>query len=172
MKLTHEKLIEHEWTKATARAYLRRFCLNMQCQDEIIDCANNCSLRQYALEENDVKRLATLDALALEEPTKHKQWEGPAIWDSGINIQQLTKPCMHLLFLGLMKNNAFKIQEWTAMRNQYAAMQRELEERTVQVKQLHLGWCKVQPYRGESLGAGFQKTSWVLQELRHGHMHV
>ena len=83
----------------------------MQCQDEIIDCANNCHLHQYALKENDVDLLATLDNLALEEPTKHKQWEGPAIWDTGMSVQQLTEPCIYLLFLGLMKNHAFKIQE-------------------------------------------------------------
>jgi hypothetical protein len=48
---------------------------------------------------------------------------------------------MHLLFLGQMKNNCFQIQEWAAMHNQYSAMRRELEQRTMVLEQLHLGWC-------------------------------
>jgi hypothetical protein len=58
-----------------------------------------------------------------------------------------------------MKNNCFLIQEWAAMRNQYSAMRRELEERTIALEQLHLGWCKVQPYRGEKLGG------WVSENF-------
>ena len=70
----------------------------------------------------------------------------------------VTEPCMHLLFLGLMKNNCFQIQEWAAMCNQHSAMQRELEKRMVVLEELHLGWCKIQPYRGEKLGGWVSKN--------------
>ena len=95
----------------------------------------------------------------VDEPDKHGEWKYPAMWDSGIHLQQVTEPCMHLLFLGLMKNNCFQIQEWAAMRNQYSAMRRELEQRTIILEQLHLGWCKIQPYRGEKLGG------WVSENF-------
>ena len=45
------------------------------------------------------------------------------------------------------------------MRNQYSAMQRELEQRTVVLEEFHLGWCKIQPYRGEKLGG------WVSENF-------
>jgi hypothetical protein len=158
-KRTHDKIVAGEWTKATARAYLSRFCLNTQSQDEMIQCASNCAIYKKAQDENNAVVLAACDALMVDEPDKHGEWKYPAMWDSGIHLQQVTEPCMHLLFLGLMKNNCFQIQEWAAMRNQYSAMRRELEQRTIILEQLHLGWCKIQPYRGEKLGG------WVSENF-------
>jgi hypothetical protein len=64
------------------------------------------------------------------------------------------------MFLGLMQNNCFQIQEWAAMHNQYSVMRQKREQRTLMVlEQLHLGWCKIQPYRGEKLGG------WVLENF-------
>ena len=158
-KRTHDKIVAGEWTKATARAYLSRFCINTQSQDELITCATNSATRKKAEEENNAEILSACDALMVEEPNKHGEWKYPPIWNSGINLQQVTEPCMHLLFLGLMKSNAFQIQEWAALRNKYSAMRRELEQRTVILEQLHLGWCKIQPYRGEKLGG------WVSENF-------
>jgi hypothetical protein len=158
-KRTHDKIVAGAWTKATARAYLSRFCLNTQSQDELIQCASNSATYKKAQEENNAAVVAACHALMIEEPDKHGQWKYPAMWDSGINLQQVTEPCMHLMFLGLMKNNCFQIQEWAAMRNQYSAMRRELERRTLVLEQLHLGWCKIQPYRGEKLGG------WVSENF-------
>jgi hypothetical protein len=45
------------------------------------------------------------------------------------------------------------------MRNQHSAMRRELEQRTIILEQLHLGWCKIQPYCGEKLGG------WVSENF-------
>jgi hypothetical protein len=158
-KRAHEKIVAGQWTKSTARAFLSRFCLNTQSQDELIQCASNSATYKKAQEENNVEVIAACDALMVEEPEKHGKWKYPAMWDSGITVQQVTEPCMHLLFLGLMKNNCFQIQEWAAMRNQYSAMRRELEKRTVVLEELHLGWCKIQPYRGEKLGG------WVSENF-------
>jgi hypothetical protein len=155
----HEKIVAAQWTKSTARAYLSRFCLNTQSQDELIQCASNSATYKRAQDENNVEVIAACNALMAEEPEKHGKWKYPAMWDSGLTLQQVTEPCMHLLFLGLMKNNCFQIQEWAAMRNQYSAMRRELEKRTVVLDELHLGWCKIQPYRGEKLGG------WVSENF-------
>ena len=159
VKRTHAKIVAGEWPKAIARACLSRFCLNTQSQDELIQCASNSATYKKAQDDNNAKVLAACNALMIEEPEKHGEWKYPAMWDSGLNLQQVTEPCMHLLFLGLMKNNCFLIQEWAAMRNQYSAMRRELEERTIALEQLHLGWCKIQPYRGEKLGG------WVSENF-------
>jgi hypothetical protein len=40
VKRTHEEIVAGEWPKAIARAYLSRFCLNTQSQDELIQCAS------------------------------------------------------------------------------------------------------------------------------------
>jgi hypothetical protein len=174
-KRTHKKIVAGEWSKSTARAYLSRFCLNTQSQDELLQCASNSATFKKAQEENNPEVLSACNALMIEEPDKHGEWKYPAMWDSGITLQQVTEPCMHLLFLGLMKNNCFQIQEWAAMRNQYSAMRRELEQRTMVLEQLHLGWCKIQPYRGEKLGGwvsenfmAFARISpWVYSCLHH-----
>jgi hypothetical protein len=159
VKHTHDKIVAGEWTKSTARAYLSRFCLNTQSQEDLIQCASNTSTYQKALAENNAEVIEACNALMIEEPEKHGEWKYPVMWNSGISLQQVTEPCMHLLFLGLMKNYCFLIQEWAAMRNQYSAMRRELEQRTIVVEQLHLGWCKIQPYRGEKLGG------WVSENF-------
>ena len=158
-KRTQDKIVAGEWTKASARAYLSRFCMNTQAQEELILCASNSAIRKKAQDENNAEVLAACNALMIDEPHKHGEWIYPVMWDSGIDLQQVTEPCMHLLFLGLMKSNCFQIQEWAAMRNQYSAMRRELEQRTMVLEQLHLGWCKVQPYRGEKLGG------WVSENF-------
>ena len=50
----HEKIVAAQWTKSTARAYLSRFCLNMQSQDELIQCASNSATYKRAQDENNV----------------------------------------------------------------------------------------------------------------------
>jgi hypothetical protein len=78
-KRTHDKIVAGEWTKATAKAYLSRFCLNTQSQDEMIQCATNCATYKKAQDENNAVVVAACEALMVDEPDKHGEWKYPAM---------------------------------------------------------------------------------------------
>ena len=160
VNLAHEKIMAGDWNKATSHAYLRRYCLNTDAREELIECASNCAIRENAIRDNDQTTAQAAEELMAEEPHKHAKWNYPAIWDSGLNIQQIAEPCMHLLFLGIMKNVTISdIQDWATQQNKGASIRRELLQMTSEVEQLHLSWCKVQPFKGEKLGG------WVSENF-------
>ena len=159
VKLAHEKIAARDWNKATAHAYLRRYCLNTDAREEVIECATNCGIRENAIRNNDHVTAQAAKELMAEEPHKHVKWKYPAIWDSGLNIQQVAEPCMHLLFLGIVKNLTISdIPEWASQQNKLSTIRRELLQRTSEVEKLHLAWCKVQPYKGEKLGGWYSEN--------------
>ena len=78
-KRTHDQIVRGAWSKATARAYLSRFCLNTQSQDELIQCASNSATYNKAQAENNAEVLAACNALMVDEPDKHGEWKYPAM---------------------------------------------------------------------------------------------
>lgn len=154
----HEKIVSHEWSKQSAKAYLSGYCVNTQFQEEITNCALNVAKIETAVNANDPDVVEAAQKLREGEPENYQKWVPPAIWDTELDLQQFTEPGMHLLFLGIVKNSLLDIQEWLALRNKYSTMQRKLEGLTSQVEGLRLSWCKVVIYRGEKLGGWFSEN--------------
>lgn len=156
---THDKIVSREWDKPTAKEYLGTYCINTESQRQIIECATNCAVRKRAHEENDQEVLQAADAAAEADPDKYKRWTYPPVWDTPLSLQQSCEPVMHLLFLGIVKNIIFKIQEWCTLKNAYTNTRKSLRKMTELVEPLHLSWAKVQGYKGEKLGG------WVSENF-------
>ena len=165
---THQKISSGEWSSAQAREYLKVHCINTESQDGILKCATNCKAQQDAIANNNQVVINACQRESELHPEEWSIWSKPPIWSTDLAIRQLTEPAMHQLFLGITKNQTLAIQDWAAMRNKYSTLRRQLEERTTMVEQLHLSWCKVQPYTGEKLGGWYSKTSLGLPESSHG----
>ena len=163
VKKVHEHLSKSEpdWGLSEARACMSRFCLNIRSQEEILECASNCSLREQAMldPENNAAAVTASNELRASQPEKHQLWSHPPIWDASLTLPQFAEPCMHLLFLGIMKNTVFEIQDWAALRNKYSSMRRTMLISCASLERLHLSWCKVQPCKGEKLGG------WVSENF-------
>ena len=159
VKKTHNKIVSGNWKKSEAKEYLAYYCINTEAQDNILSCASNCAVRLKAASEGDNAVTEACEDNAAREPHKWKLWEHPPMWDTTLDLQQSTEPCMHLLFLGAEKSITFEIQDWAAMRNKYSSLRRQLEKMNDEVERLHLSWCKVQPYKGEKLGG------WVSENF-------
>ena len=65
---------------------------------------------------------------------------------------------MHLLFLGLVKNDVFEYQLWATRQKKGKSLRAGLLSMTQEVERLHLSWCKVQPYKGDKLGGWYSEN--------------
>ena len=149
---THHKMISGEWTKNTAKSFLRRYCFSGSLQTEVTDHALNkltISNIEMVATEHESRILRDMER---NDKDAFAKWNLPPAWTSGIEIQQFTEPCMHQLFLGIEKNFVFLIQEWSALQGKYASLRKLLGRTTREVEVLHLSWIKMQPYVGEKLG--------------------
>ncbi len=159
VNLTHQKIVSGEWSSATSKAYLSRYCINSASQTGIIKCGTNCKTRERVIAEGNPALVSALEFLIEATPADYQQWQYPAIWESNLNLQQFTEPCMHLLFLGCCKSMVFEYQKWARLSNKFSALRRGLLEATQEIENLHIGWCKVQPYKGDKLGG------WVSENF-------
>jgi len=159
VRKAHEKIEAGDWEKNQGKEYLVTFGLNTEAQKEIIDNALNCRVLKDAINENNQTVIDDCNSVKQLHPKKYELWKWPPIWDTKLSIQQSPEPCMHQLFLGLVKTMCFEIQDWTALRNKYSSMRRVLEIMTLDVQKLRLSWCKIEPYRGEKLGG------WVSENF-------
>ena len=80
-------------------------------------------------------------------------------------MNQVTEPCMHLLFLGNQKNLASDIKDWASLRAKYQIVRKELESCSREIESFHLLWCKMEPYVGEKLGGWVSENYLALTRL-------
>jgi len=159
VRKVHDKIENGSWEKNQGKEYLVTYGLNTEAQKEIIDNALNCRVLKQAIEENNQAVIDDCNHVKRYQPEKYKLWKWPPIWDTELSLQQSTEPCMHQLFLGLVKTACFEIQDWAALRNKYSTMRGTLELMTSELQKLRLSWCKIEPYRGEKLGG------WVSENF-------
>jgi len=156
----HNKILEKEWTEATAKSFLKHHCFNDTALEKIVLCASNVKKRMTLEERGDRAGLRTLKSLADAEPELHQKWTPPPVWNSGLELDQFPEPCMHQLFLGVTKRIMMEVQNWLALRKKYSALVRLVSHKTKEVMDLHLSWCKIQPYQGGKMG-GWVSENYV-----------
>ena len=108
---THDKVVEGEWTTGEAQAYLSTNCFNTIARDEIMKCATNCKLKRNAERDHDMATLESILVLQQDNPNQYEKWQVPPMWKSGLSLQQSAEPCMHQLFLGVVKDLTLDIQD-------------------------------------------------------------
>jgi len=153
--------------------YLKANCINSKSQESIIECATNVR-RLVVLQENeDINGIRDWMRLKEADPPLYEKWKHPPIWDSGLQLQQSVEPGMHQLFLGVTKTIILEVQNWCTLRKKHSSLKRHINAMNKMVMQLHLSWCKVQPYVGDKLGGwvsenylGFARLlPWVYANL-------
>jgi hypothetical protein len=171
----HQLVVKSKYVyQVKPRSYLTKYCLNSHSQDEICDRSYNCE-KIYKSKDPSLPEEERLAAEELQrlQPEKYSQWRHPAIWDSGLSIQQVTEPMMHLLFLNIFKNTALELHQWAAHRHKLTVLRSHLLKSSTILERLHLDWCKVLPYVGDKLGGwvsenylGFARVApWVYSYL-------
>ena len=156
---THDKIVKGEWTNKEGKSYLSTYCFNTETRHAILEWATNCRVKQNAIADNNNELLQACTEAEGLSPEKFEKHPGLPMWEMDMSLQQSTEPCMHPLFLGIVKNITFEIQDWAALRQKYTNMRNKLELMTKAIESLHLSWCKVQPYKGEKLGG------WVSENF-------
>ena len=156
--LCHAKIVANEWNKTAAREYLNTWCFNTAAQDNLLKCASNCSVRAKAMASGNQEVIEACAIKEQEKPSEWREWKCPATWDSGLTLMQFTEPCMHQLFLGIMKHDTTELQNWASCQGNYANLRTHLRIVTESVECLHLTWSKVQPYKGEKLGGWYSEN--------------
>ena len=148
----HDEIVEGRWTSNQAKNFLYHHCMNTGTIKSIVDCAQNVRKKKLAIESDDKEKLKSWEILHNADPSKYEQWKPLPIWNSGLDLQQTTEPAMHELFLGVTKSVISETQEWCSLRHKFATLKRYLGERNRAIMELHLSWCKIQPYAGDKLG--------------------
>ena len=140
-------------------AYLKAHGINVKSSNGLIERANNIRAlteaenvaKQEPTEEN-LESLRMLEEEKLENPELFEPWPYPAIWDTGMDLQQCHQASMHLLFLGVVKTTVFGVQQWAARRKKYSQLREFIRINCAALEKLNLSWMKVVSYQGEKLG--------------------
>ena len=134
--------------------------INTKARSQILERAVNCAVKADAEKKNNQDMLSSIQTLEGANPDKYRKWTPLPIWScTNMSLQQTVEPMMHLLFLGLMKNNTLEIQDWAALRKQFSYMRQSLREALQPISDIKLSWCKTQPYKGDKLGG------WVSENF-------
>ena len=164
VKFTHRKIVLGEWSKTEAEQYLHRYCINEELRTKIIDRAIN-GLTMKNLHLTSPEEGLSLANMESDHPEWFSPYPCPSIWMSGFSMNQLTEPCMHLLFLGIQKNLTSDMKEWATLRAKSQIMRKELESRSREIESFHLSWCKMEPYVGEKLGGWVSENYLAFTRL-------
>ena len=148
----HHKIVKEEWCQAEAEAYLKYCCFSTKTIASIIECASNVLKGIQVQREDDEEGVEAWDALHENEPSKYEKWKPPACWNSGLEVQQSVEPSMHQLFLGLVDTVMGEVQSWCSLRRKFESMKAAVDKRNRLIMELHLSWCKTQPYTTDKLG--------------------
>jgi hypothetical protein len=159
----HQKIVSGHWPNSnTQTAYLDAHALNRKTRDSIIQQANNCKLKKRAVADNDQETLQKIEVWEKEFPDMwNGAWKGPAIWSSGLDIDQVPCIIMHLLFLGMVKLLMEEAEKWLGIVDiSRANFSRNALGVLESIKQFNLEWCKLQPY-GEGTGGAWVSENYL-----------
>ena len=159
LRTCHEKIVEGTWTTNVASAYLTANGINGILAASALKCATNEYALKKAVDEDNThsteetqKMVQTLEAQKKDTPSEFQIAKFPAMWNSGLTLNQCPQATMHILFLGIVKKSVLWLQDWSTCQKKYTALQIELEKRTRMIRQLGLSWMKMEPYKGKKLG--------------------
>ena len=154
----HEMVAANSWGKKESAAYLSLHCFNIESRNQIHECAANCAVKRRVEASGDTARIESVRAMVEDDPSKWMPWQLPAFWRNNVTLEQFSEPGMHLLFLGIVKNDVFEYQHWATCQKKGTSLRSGLQSMTTLVERLHLSWCKMQPYKGDKLGGWYSEN--------------
>ena len=156
-----------EWTQGETEAYLEAHALNKETYMQIIRFAQRCVMKREAEanKDRDPQHYKEVMEWYNEDPGRYNNWEPPAIWSSGLQLEQVPCIIMHLLFLGIVKYAMEFVISWLKTFTAAEAYARSAEGVLDAIQALDLPWCKALPYAKGSGGAWVSENYLALGKL-------
>ena len=145
-RMVHFKIVSGEWTSKEATSILDSYGINSYASTKIIDNAER-SFSYLCLEKSsdNPSGFQSLVQLKKHQPSLFEVWNGCAIWKSPVDIDHVIDVIMHLLFLGVVKEQRNVIKQWMSVTRRMKGFN-NFQKNTVilkSIENLNLCWCKV-----------------------------
>jgi hypothetical protein len=159
--VAHNGYVMNGWTQKNCVEYLKVECLNDNFIDKFLEHAVNVTAFQAAEEADDEQMLAQMREHLRLNPTLYEKCPVPALWDrDGVNLITHVDAIMHLIFLGIVKSLALKVQKWLTLQEKNASFIRINAPYLLAFKSMNIAWLKVLQYRGGAFG-GYVSENWL-----------
>ena len=73
-----------------------------------------------------------------ETPEKYEMWQFPALWNSSVELEDITESIMHQFFLGIVKNLLLELMDWASLRKMGVAIKNHLLSKTQLIHRMKL----------------------------------
>lgn len=159
--VAHNGYVTNGWTQKNCVEYLKVECLNDNFIDKFLEHAVNVTAFAAAEEAGDQHLLAQMREHLRLNPTSYLKCPVPALWDrDGVNLTTHVDAIMHLIFLGIVKSLALKVQKWLTLQEKNASFIRMNAPYLRPFKSMNIAWLKVLQYKGGAFG-GYVSENWL-----------
>ena len=127
---THKNVEAGDWEAPQAQAYLAYYSLNKACADSVVEHATNMlGFRIAEIEQRQEEEMYEFYLKAKKEmPHQFEPFPIPAIWKSGLKLQQHIDALMHLVFLGVKKSTIGVAVDWLKIRGKFTPFMEQTEK--------------------------------------------
>ena len=143
---SHHKIISGDWDSKAATSVLDSFGINDATITKIVENSEREYSYQYLKKTSTNKAgLNSLIHLKNHQPSLFEEWTGCSIWRSPIEIHNVIDVIMHLLFLGVVKEQRNLIKEWMSATRRIKAFNIFVKNVNIlhSVEKMNLSWCKI-----------------------------
>ena len=161
----HTNLLSSRWTQKSTNAYLQASGLSEKAKEGIVEHALFCKNSLIIQEQGNGEELEALSRMRERDPNMCFPWKNPPSWNRGTSHWQHVEAIMHLVFHGIQKSMAHKIEEWLSRRGSLSSFKKYSSNILQPIQDLKLEWCKIQPYTGGNLGGWVGETHLAMARI-------
>ena len=161
----HTNLLSGRWTQKATNAYLQGSGLSERAKEGILEHAVFCKNSLIIQEQGTEEELEALSRMRERDPNICFPWKNPPSWNRGMHHWQHVEAIMHLVFHGIQKSMAHKIEEWASRRGSLSSFKKYSANILQPIQDLKLEWCKIQPYTGGKLGGWVGETHLAMARI-------
>ena len=160
-KLSHEKIVNGQWSVSQARCFLATEGVGSHLVDRLISQATKCKkffkerdracarlekMRQPLNEKNAEIRDATLKKFSSDECNKHTMLPAPSSWKyPNTSMPEWVETIMHQLFLGVTKSTFQDfINVWLRCNRKFTSFVNRVNPALAAIKNMTLDFCKAE----------------------------
>ncbi len=136
-----DKLFKQEWSVKNVTAYLKVHCFSSETIDKILNVSFS------------------------DETGINPVWQFPELWNRQVSIRSNVETPMHLLFLGIVKTIAQKIDQWLKARDKSTTFIKFMDGKMEFLQKLQLSWCRTVPYKGGKFGGWISENFIALTRI-------
>ena len=165
--LTHDKLVNQEWSYKECEGYLRVNGLSTDSIKQVLDNALSELTYELTVRDKDTnpENFHIMEKEKNNHPECFSRWKFPAVWTRSYPLDQFIDVPMHLLFLGIQKTIMKRVTLWHSRRSAKSQFQKYAEGLLDPIYRMRLSWCKVLPYNGNKTGGWISETYLAMARL-------